>query len=116
MTTRPTNPKDTVTIAPGVLLTIVRAAALSVEGVMDTASAPTMDRWFRRTSSDDGISVEVNQGSVKVEVYLVANGSYTLHETSAKVQHEIARTIKEYAGMTVSSVNVHIEDIQFKNS
>ena len=114
--TTPKHPKDTVTIASGVLLTIVRAAALSIDGVLNTASAPPMDRWFRRASSDDGISIEVNEGSVKVEIYLVADGQYTLHETSTQVQNEIARTIKEYAGMTVSSVNVHVEDIQFKGS
>ncbi len=106
------HPKDTVTIAGGVLLTIVRTAALSVEGVGRTTSTPTLDRWLRRTA-DDGIEIDVSDEGVRVDVYLIVDANYNLHETSQRVQKEIARTIKEYAGMNVLSVNVHIEDVSF---
>ncbi|PJF44250.1 MAG: hypothetical protein CUN55_05015 [Phototrophicales bacterium] len=107
------HPKDTVTIAPSVLLTIIHTAALSVEGVIRTTSTPTLDRWLRRTTTDDGIEIEVNDEGVRVEVYLVVDANHNLYETSQRVQQEIARTIKEYAGMKVLSVNVHIEDVNF---
>lgn len=107
------HPKDTVTIAPGVLLMIVRTAALSVEGVDHTTTTPTLDRWLRRSTADDGIEIDVNDEGVRVEVYLVVDANFNLHETSQRVQKEIARTIKEYAGMNVLSVNVHIEDVNF---
>lgn len=111
------NPNDTVTIAPGVLLTIVRMASLSVEGVVRTANIPGgVDRWFRRNAADDGVHIETDEGSVKVDVYLIVNTTRSLHTTCREVQSEIARTIKEYAGMKVSAVNVHIEDVVFSKS
>lgn len=112
----PNNPKDSVTIAPAVLVTIVRAAALSVEGVRRTVSPPTIERWFRRFTSDDGISVDIEDDNVRVEVHLVVEGLRSLHDTSRRVQEEVTRTISEYVGMTVSAVNVHIEDITFTDS
>lgn len=105
--------KDTVTIAPGVLHTIVRTATLSVEGVKQTTSTPSIDRWLRRTTADDGILIEVDDDGVKVVVYLLVDANYNLHDTCQRVQQEIARTIKEYAGMNVVSVSIHIEDVRF---
>lgn len=110
------NPNDTVTIAPAVLLSIVRMAALSVENVVRTAHASASDRWFRRAPHEEGIRVEVSNDEVRVDVYLIVNAAFSLYETSRHVQQEIARTIKEFVGMKVSSVNVHIEDIVFNKS
>ncbi len=108
------HPEDTVTINPGVLLTIVRMATMTVDGVIRTVSpSGTVDRWLRRTSTDDGLRVEVNESGVLVEVYLIVDATHSLHETCRRVQDEISRTIKEFAGMNVSAVNVHIEDVVF---
>lgn len=110
------NPNDTVTIAPGVLLSIVRMATLSVENVIRTSHTANGSRWFRRAIHDDGISLEINDDGVQVDIYLIVNAARTLYETSRQVQQEVARTIKEFAGMNVSAVNVHIEDIVFNKS
>jgi uncharacterized alkaline shock family protein YloU len=108
------NPNDTVTIAPGVLLSIVRMATLSVESVVRTThTSGSMDRWFRRAAHDDGIRIDVTDEGVRVDVYLMVDAAQSLLNTSRKVQEEVARTIKEFVGMKVSAVNVHIEDIVF---
>jgi uncharacterized alkaline shock family protein YloU len=107
--------KDSVTIAPAVLVTTVRMAALSIEGIRKTTSPPTIERWFRRFTSDDGISVEVVDGAVQVEIHLVVDGLRSLKTLSRRVQEEVTRTINEYVGMPVSAVNVHIEDIDFSD-
>lgn len=109
------NRKDSVTIAPAVLVTIVRMAALSVEGVRKTTKPPIVDRWFRRFMSDDGISVEVIDGAVQINIHLVVSGLRSLNNISRLVQEEVTHTITDYVGMPVSAVNVHIEDIDFSN-
>jgi uncharacterized alkaline shock family protein YloU len=108
------NPNDTVTLNPGVLLTIVRMATTAVDGVVRTVSpSGGVDRWFRRTSTEDGLRVEVDDSGVLVELYLIVDATHSLHETCRRVQEEVSRTIKEFAGMNVSAVNVHIEDVVF---
>lgn len=111
----PENLKDSVTIAPAVLVTIVRTAALSIEGIRKTTSPPTIERWFRRFTSDDGISVEVTDGAVRVDIHLVVDGLRSLKTLSRRVQEEVTRTVNEYVGMPVAAVNVHIEDIDFSH-
>lgn len=104
------NPNDTVTVAPGVILTIVQIAALSVDGVIKMGNVPGI---LRRSSSHDGVRLTLEDVGVRVDIYLLADGSRGLYETCRAVQEEIVRTIKEYVGMDVLAVNVHIEDVIF---
>jgi uncharacterized alkaline shock family protein YloU len=109
------NPNDVVTVAPGVILTIVQMAALNVEGVVAMSSLPgSMDRWLRRSSAHDGVRLSLEEGSsVRVDIYLLADASRSLYQTCRSVQEAVARTIKEYVGMDVIAVNVHIDDVEF---
>lgn len=107
------NPNDTVTVAPGVILTIVQIAALSVDGAVKMGSSPGL---LRRSSSHDGVHLTLVDEGVRVDIYLLADGSRGLYETCRAVQAEVARTIKEYVGMDVLAVNVHIEDVVFPES
>jgi uncharacterized alkaline shock family protein YloU len=110
----PRHPNDTVTIAPGVLLTIARLAALEVSGVAHMGNIPSgADRLFRRTSASDGVQVAVDEGTVTVHLYIVADASANLREMSVQVQKSVARSIREILGMKVETVNVHIEDVTF---
>ena len=108
-----TNPNDAVTVAPGVILTIVQLAAQQVEGVAGMGNTPSsVDRWLRRSSGHDGVRLILEDGGVRVDIYLIADATRGLHETCRAVQDEVARTINEYVGMKVHAVNVHIEDVQ----
>lgn len=103
----------TTTIAPGVLTTIARMAALGVPGVAGMAPLPRgVDRFFRR-SFDQGVRIEVEENAVGVDLYLILAGEAKVREVCRKVQAEVARAIEEMVGMQVSWINVHVEDIDF---
>ncbi|MCS6994644.1 MAG: Asp23/Gls24 family envelope stress response protein [Anaerolineales bacterium] len=102
------------TLAPDVLLTIARMAALGVEGVARLASVPGgFDRLFRR-GADDGVRLTVEDGLVYIELYLVLKSGYNVREVSRNVQTQVARAISEMVGMEVGHVNIHIEDIEYQ--
>jgi uncharacterized alkaline shock family protein YloU len=108
------NPNDTVTVAPSVLLTIVHIATLNVEGVARMGSTTAgVDRLLRRGATHEGVRIDVEGDGVRVDVYIVADATFSLFETSRQVQEEVVRTIKEYVGMKVLAVNVHIENVVF---
>lgn len=111
----PRHPNDTVTIAPGVLLTIVRRAVLDVGGVVRMGSTPGgVDRWlFRRVPAANGVQLLVEEGTVTAHIYVVADASENLREMSVQIQKSVERSIRELLGMKVESVNVHIEDVSF---
>jgi uncharacterized alkaline shock family protein YloU len=111
----PRLPTDTVTIAPGVLLTIVRMATLDVPGVVRMGSTPGgVDRWlFRRAPAANGVQILVEDSTVTAHIYVVADASVNLREMCVQIQKSVERSIRELLGMQVASVNVHIEDVLF---
>ena len=113
----PRHPDDTVTLAPGVLLTVVRLATLGVAGVIRMGNTPGgVDRLFRRVPGADGVQIAVDEGTVTVHLSVVADASVNLREMSVQIQKSVERSIREILGMKVSSVNVHIEDVTFCQS
>lgn len=110
----PRHPNDTVTIAPGVLLTVARMATLDVRGVVRMGNTPGgVDRLFRRIPAANGVQIAIDEGTVTAHLYVVADAVVNLREMSAQVQKSVSRSIRELLGMKVESVNVHIEDVAF---
>ena len=110
----PRHPNDTVTLAPGVLLTIARLATLDVPGVVRMGRTPGgVDRLRRRVPSANGVQIAVDDDSVTAHLYVVADASANLREMSVQIQRSVERSIRDLLGMRVESVNVHIEDVAF---
>lgn len=110
----PRHPNDTVTIAPGVLLTIARMATLGVAGVVRMGNTPGgVDRLLRRVPAANGVQISVNEDTVTAHLYVVADAAENLRAMSVEIQKSVARSIREILGMKVESVNVHIEDVAF---
>jgi uncharacterized alkaline shock family protein YloU len=110
----PRFPDDKITIAPGVLLTLVRLAALQVPGVRRMGNTPGgVNRWLRHTPTERGVRILVEEQIVIVDAYVVADADANLREVSYNVQKQVARDIQENVGMVVGAVNVHIEDVIF---
>lgn len=113
----PRLPNDTVTIAPGVLLTIARLATLNVPGVVRMGSTPGgVDRLLRRVPSANGVQIAVDEDTVIAHLYVVAQASANLREMSVQIQRSVERSIRDLLGMKVASVNVHIEDVAFASA
>jgi uncharacterized alkaline shock family protein YloU len=103
------------TLAPEVLLTIARMSALSVQGVSHLAQIPGgFDRLFRQ-GSDNGVQMSVEDGIVYIELYVVLKKDFNVREVSRNMQTQVARAISEMVGMEVGHVNIHIEDIDYKD-
>jgi uncharacterized alkaline shock family protein YloU len=103
------------TLAPEVLLTIARMAALGVEGVRRMAPIPGgFDRLFKR-GAHDGVQLTVEDGLVYIELYLVLASNVNVREVSRNAQAQVSRSISEMVGMEVGHVNVHIEDIDYRD-
>jgi uncharacterized alkaline shock family protein YloU len=103
------------TIAPGVLLTIARLAALSIEGVSAIAPVPGgFNRLRRRRGQADGVRAEVEDDVVYLDIYLIIDQGFNAREVSRQVQQQVSRSIYEMLGMHVGHVNIHIEDINFE--
>ncbi len=107
-------PQDTITIAPSVLITIAARAAVQVEGVSRMGTIPVnIGRLLRGNPMGHGVVLQMDEGRVMLDVYLVMKPDTNMREVSRRVQHSITRAIQELVGMDVASVNVHIEDVDY---
>jgi uncharacterized alkaline shock family protein YloU len=104
----------TVHVAPQVLATIARMTTLSVPGVVrlyhDLATG--FDGRLKRRTVREGVSIEVTDNVVSVDVYIVAGPHTNLYELGKAIQSLVARAIQELVGMPVLAVNVHVQDVQ----
>lgn len=109
---QPKNGKTT--IAPDVLTTITRLAALSVEGVSRLDTIPGgVNRLFKRGISE-GVRIIVENNCVYADIYVIMTQNVNVREVSHEIQSQVARAITEMVGMDVGRVNIHIEDIDYQ--
>ena len=104
------------TVAPDVLITIVRLSALSVPGVSRMAQVSGgVNRLFKRGVSD-GVRIEVEDNTIIASLYLILKKDVNIREVSRNVQQHVARALQEMVGMDVGDVEIHIEDIDYEET
>ncbi len=109
--------KGKVVIAPEVLMTIARLAALSVPGVARMAGvAGGVNRLFGRRPLSEGVRITVHDHTVRADLHLVVAPGTNMREIGQRVQEEVALAIQQMVGMDVEAVNVHIQDVAFSDA
>jgi uncharacterized alkaline shock family protein YloU len=104
------------TVSPEVLMTIARLSALSVPGVSRLAPiSGGVNRLFKR-GVGDGVRIETEENAVYVDLHVVLQQDVNIREVSRNIQQNVARAMQEMVGMDVGAVNIHIEDIDYKDS
>lgn len=106
--------QDTITIAPSVLISIARHAATEVKGVAGTGVIPIdVMRVLKGSPMGSGVVLEVDGQKVAIDIYLHLAPNVNMREVCRKVQESIQRAIHELVGMEVTSINTHVEDVEF---
>lgn len=95
---------DTTTVSPEVLHSIARLTALQVPGVHTTSPR-------RHVRTENGIQLQIADGIVDVDLFLVLDKDVNLRSVSYEVQTSVSRAISEMLGMEVGRINIHIDDI-----
>lgn len=109
-------PLGAVTIAPGVLTTIVRMTTLAHPGVLRLASRmpSSLPRLRGKSAQAEGLRVEISDdAAVTVDVHVIADPSASLSDLGKDLQTQIVRALEHMVGMEVRSVNVFIDEIEF---
>ncbi len=104
----------TIRIAPSVLAMIVSLTARSGKGVaeMSSVSRPP-NRVLGRTNagSAPGVSLQVRNGAIAADVYIVAEPDTNLHRLAQSLQRRVREALDQMVGMPVQVVNIYIEDV-----
>ncbi len=109
-------PPGRTTVAPEVLITVVRMAALSVPGVSAMAHVPGgVDRFFRR-GINEGIRLTLHGDAVTGDIYIIIKDEVNIREVGRNVQQQVARAIQDMVSMDVIRIDVHIENIEYEGT
>ena len=103
-------------IAPGVVETIISVAMSEVEGVTAVGinSVNGLVAAISGKGSEQGIDVDVADGKLVVDIHVdVAYGS-PLPEIAARIRQTVYDAVTTQVGVPVGSVDVYIDGIQFK--
>ncbi|MDD5696992.1 MAG: Asp23/Gls24 family envelope stress response protein [Victivallaceae bacterium] len=99
-----------------VVSSIVRRAALSIPGVSRLSGSSFVDNIAEIVGSrkihDRAIAIEIDEDKVAVEVKLNIIFGYSVPEVAGQVQSAIIEEVEKVTGMTVTRVNVIIQEIE----
>lgn len=103
-----------VIVSPQVITTVVRQVAEATQGVarLSASLSGRMGRVLYGSRSASGVAVQVEDGAVTIDVYVVAMPNTPLLALGQILQHEIHRAIADVVGMPLRAVNIHFTDVQ----
>lgn len=104
-------------IAPGVMETIISVAAGEVDGVASIGSFATsgLRSMLASRPSTSGIETKMGEdGRLYVAVHVEVYHGYVLPELAAALRTAIAESLSTQAGVEVSSIDVFVDGLQFK--
>jgi uncharacterized alkaline shock family protein YloU len=104
--------QGTVTVAPEVLLSLIRLTALATPGVarLSTENPSGVHRLFSGKASE-GIQLQIEDHTVSIDLFIVAEPDVQMLPLGQALQHEVSRAIQDIVGMPVKEINIHIDDV-----
>jgi uncharacterized alkaline shock family protein YloU len=70
-----------------------------------------VNRLIGRQGATTGARVQIRDGSVLVDLHVVARSGYSLLEVGSRIQEQVAEALSRMVGMPVAEVNVFIRDV-----
>lgn len=103
-----------VTIAPQVLITIVRQTTLDSEGVQALSTKPPRRKRVKgKRAAAPGVEVILAENGVHVAVQIIAHPDANMMRLAETLQTDIGRAIAHMVELNVADVNVYVEDVSF---
>ena len=105
-----------VTIAPGVIETIIALAVSQVDGVASVGGRNQSGRFGGNSKKYGvpGVLILEDEGQIKVDLHVQAYYGYRVQELGQKIRAAVADALLSQACISVDSVDVAIDGIAFK--
>lgn len=109
---------DNMTLAPGVIDTIIAIAVGEHEGVASLGTpAGGFFAKIANKPSTSGIESRYNdEGKLDIVLHLIVNYGYVLPEMAEKLRQAIADALMMQVGVEVGSIDIFIDGIQFSQN
>lgn len=104
-----------VKIADEVVSIIAGLAATEVEGVsaMSGGIAGGIADVLGRKNFSKGVKVEVGAEDAKIDIFIVVKYGERIPDVAWDIQESVKKAVENMTGLKVSSVNIHVQGVQF---
>ncbi len=104
-----------INISEDVVVAIASGAISEIEGVgsMMTSMTEQLTEQFMGKKPARGIRMEVADGEITLDLYLMVKYGYAIPELAAKLQEAVMSAVASMTGFPVKAVNVHVGGISF---
>jgi len=105
-----------VVFATDVIATIAGLAASEVKGVsaMSGGVVDGLSEMMGKKSFTKGVKVEVGSEEAAVDVSILVEYGYRIHDVCAEVQQAVKKAIETMTGLRVVEVNVFVQSVTFE--
>ena len=106
-----------ITISPRAIATIASQAALQSYGVVGMASKSIVDGIAQALAQDPrhGIEVKAIDDSLIIDVFIIIEFGTRISSVATSVANAVHYQVERALGMTVTSVNVHVQDLRISD-
>jgi len=101
---------DGVTIAPGVVETIVALASKQTEGVAGVCGRSPL----RKKATAPAVDVALHDGELTCGVHIIARHGHVLPEVGKAVQEKVSYALDGQLGIAPAQVDVYIDGVSFE--
>lgn len=101
----------TIQISEDVVATIATTTALEVDGVGGLMNANMADFLGGKKLTAKGVRVELVEGALQVQLFLMIRYGSAVAEVAGKVQKSVFAALQDMTGFEVKAVNVHVGGI-----
>jgi len=103
-------------ISPDVISVIAHTVASEVEGVagMNPNIADNISSVLGRKNIPKGVKVDLNDKNVNIDFYIVVDYGARIQDVAWKIQERVKSAVESMTGLTVSSINIHVQGVSFE--
>lgn len=105
-------------ISQDVISTIASHTASKVPGVSSLAFAPTSVRklFYKSTTGAQSVKFTYNDDNAVIDVYINLEYGAKIKEVAQKIQENVKEAVQNMTSVTITAVNVHVENVEFPES
>ncbi|MHB9946468.1 Asp23/Gls24 family envelope stress response protein [Clostridium botulinum] len=103
-----------VKISDEVVGVIAGLAATEIKGIVGMSSGVVggITQILKgKKNISKGVKVNVGEESASIDLYVVVEYGVKIPEVAQKVQEGVKRSVETMTGLTVSSVNIHVQNV-----
>ena len=103
-----------VKISDEVVGVIAGLAATEIKGIVGMSSGVVggITQILKgKKNISKGVKVNVGEESASIDLYVVVEYGVKIPEVAQKVQEDVKRSVETMTGITVSSVNIHVQNV-----